>query len=258
MSRIVVLGSGTALPDRDRDNTGLLWDAPDGAVLLDCGGRAYQQLLRAGVEPSRLRAVVLTHAHPDHIYGLPAFLFHLWLARYPGTLDVFANAPTLATGRRLVEALDLERQGHMCNVAWHEFVDEGEQQIATFDTFRLSVAPVEHSIPCHGVRIEDQRSGRVLAYSSDTQPCATVEQLARGAHTLIHEATTANPNDGHGHSTPRQAGAIAARCGVERLILIHFSAEYTMPEQQALDEVRAGGFDGEAEIARDLATYRLD
>jgi ribonuclease Z len=75
---------------------------------------------------------------------------------------------------------------------------------------------------------------------------------------LIHEATTADPNEGHGHSTPRQAGEIAARCGVEQLILIHFSAHYTMPEAEARAEVRAGGFEREVQIAHDLAEYRLD
>ena len=258
MSRIIVLGSGTALPDRDRDNTSLVWDAPDGALLIDCGGRAYQQLLRAGVDPARLRAVLLTHAHPDHIYGLPALLFHLWLAGYPGTLDIHANAPTLGTARRLVDALDLERNGHMCRVAWHTLPADGEHFVEECDTYRLSVAPVQHSIPCHAVKIEDRTSGQTLVYSSDPPPYAELEQFARGAHTLIHEATTSNPNEGHGHTTPRQAGEIATRAGVKRLLLIHFSARYTMPEADAIAEVRAGGFEQEVAITEDLASYRLD
>ena len=257
MSRIIVLGSGTALPDRDRDNTSLVWDAPDGAVLIDCGGRAYQQLLRAGVDPARLRTVLLTHAHPDHIYGLPALLFHLWLARYPGTLDIHANTPTLETARRLVDALNLERDEHMCRVAWHTFPDQDEYVVEECDTYRMWVTPVQHSIPCHAVRIEDRTSGQTLVYSADTQPYAGLEQFARGAHTLIHEATTANPDEGHGHTTPRQAGEIAARAGVERLLLIHFSAQYTMPETDAIAEVRAGGFQQTVAVAEDLAEYRL-
>ena len=77
MGRMVILGSGTALPDHERDNTFMVWDSPAGALLIDCGGRAYQQLLRARIDPASLRRVILTHVHPDHIYGLPALLFHL-------------------------------------------------------------------------------------------------------------------------------------------------------------------------------------
>lgn len=257
MSRVIILGSGPALPDHDRDNTFLVWDAEEGSLLIDCGGRAYQQLLRAGIDAKTLRGVVLTHAHPDHIYGLPALVFHLWLAGYEGTLRIWANAPTLATARRLCDALELEQKGHMCKVDWLQIDDAGERVLEATEEYTISTGPVRHSIPCLGVKLVERASGRSLVYSSDTQPCAEVEQLARGAHTLIHEATTRDPNNGQGHSTPRQAGAIAARAGVQRLVLIHYSAEYTMPEADAIAEARAGGFAGELEIARDLVEYVL-
>src|SRR5690348_511579 len=103
--RLVILGAGTALPDRERDNTYLLWDSPAGSMLIDCAGRAYQQVLRAGVDPKTMRGAILTHSHPDHIYGVPAFLFHLWLGGYAHTFDVWANASTLPRARALCDAL---------------------------------------------------------------------------------------------------------------------------------------------------------
>src|SRR3712207_4614491 len=108
--RLVILGAGTALPDRDRDNTFLVWDSPAGSLLLDCGGRAYQQVLRAGVDPLTLRGAVLSHNHPDHIYGVPAFLFHLWLAGYEGTFEVYANPSTLKMAQALCDALELRQK----------------------------------------------------------------------------------------------------------------------------------------------------
>ena len=257
MSRMIILGSGLALPDRDRDNTFMVWDAAPRPLLIDCGGRAYQQLLRTGIDPLTLYGVLLTHAHPDHIYGLPALVFHLWLAGYEGTLRIWANGPTLETARRLCEALELEQKGHMCQVEWLQIDDAGEDVLYATEGYALSTGPVRHSIPCLGVKIVERAGGRTLVYSSDTQPCPEVEQLARGAHTLIHEATTPDPDSVHGHSTPREAGEIAASAAVQRLVLIHYSAEYTMPEVDAIAEVRAGGFTGEVEIARDLAEYVL-
>ncbi|MDQ5854468.1 MAG: MBL fold metallo-hydrolase [Chloroflexota bacterium] len=257
MGRMIILGSGTALPDRDRDNTFLAWDSGDGVLLIDCGGRAYQQLLRAGIEPASLRAVILTHAHPDHIYGLPALVFHLWLAGYQGTLTVRANPPTLATTQRLCDALELQQKGHMCAVEWSTIDDGGERLVEQTERYTISTMPVQHSVPCLAVKIIDATSGQTIVYSSDTEPCPEVDQFAVGAHTLIHEATTAEPKPGLGHTTPRQAGEIAARAGVERLVLIHFSAQYTMPEADAVQQVRAAGFGGQVEIARDLAEYVL-
>ena len=98
-------------------------------------------------------------------------------------------------------------------------------------------------------------SGKALVYSADTEPCPAVQALAKGAAVLIHEATTANPFEGH--TTPRQAGTVAATAGVARLVLVHFSPKWTMSTAEAIEEIRAGGFAGNAEIGREFGTYTL-
>lgn len=255
--RLVILGAGTALPDRDRDNTFLVWDSPAGSLLIDCAGRAYQQLLRADIDPRQLRGLVLTHNHPDHIYGVPALLFHLWLAGYSGTFPVWANASTLAMARQLCAALELEQHGHMCATSWHELAETPDLPVVETELYQVSTTPVRHSRPTLGLKFVDRSSGQAIVYSSDTEPCPELERFAQGVHTLIHEATVTDPNQNYGHTTPRQVGEIAARCGVQRLVLIHYSAEYTLPEAQAIAEVQAGGFSGAIELARELAAYQV-
>ena len=88
-----------------------------------------------------------------------------------------------------------------------------------------------------------------------TGPCQEVQDLARDAAVLIHEATTPQPFEGH--TTPREAGQIAARAGAKRLALVHFSPRWTMSASQAIEEVRAGGFAGDAEIGREFGSYTL-
>jgi ribonuclease Z len=66
---LVVLGTGGALPTARRDNTALAFKIGTGGVVVDCPGSVYAKLLRAGMAPLRLDAVVFTHAHPDHVYG---------------------------------------------------------------------------------------------------------------------------------------------------------------------------------------------
>ena len=122
-------------------------------------------------------------------------------------------------------------------------------------SFRLRTAPTAHSRPGLALRFEETSSNRSLVYSADTEPCDSVRELARGATVLIHEATVAEPMAGH--STPRQAGEVAAAAGVAQLVLVHFSPRWTMSAAQAIEEVRAGGFRGEAEIGREFEVYTL-
>jgi ribonuclease Z len=252
MLRMILLGVGTAVPDQDRENTHMIWEGPDGLLLIDAGGSTYQRILRAGLDPLRLRGVFLTHSHADHINGLAVLLFQLSLAGFKGKLPVYGNAPTLDLTRRMVASFELE--SHQVPVEW--IAVAGGQEAPLGDAgYRLRTADTVHSRPCLALRFEDSASGRALVYSADTEPCPAVQALAQGAAVLIHEATTPQPFAGH--TTPRQAGEVAARAGAGRLVLVHFSPKWTMSAAQAIEEVRVGGFAGEAEIGREFGTYTL-
>jgi ribonuclease Z len=254
MARAILLGVGTGVPDADRENTHLVWDGPGGPLLVDAGGSTYQRLLRAGLDPQALRGVILTHSHADHINGLPVLLFSLWLAgRREEPLPIWGLAPTLEIVRRLVDAIALEKIA--APVEWRTMEAGEDIPLDPAAGWRLRTAPTEHSRPCIALRWEEAATGRALVYSCDTAPCTSVEDLARNAEILIHEATTPGPFASH--TSPREAGEIARRAGAKRLVLVHFSPRWTMPEEQALDEVRAGGFTGPAEIGREYQTLEL-
>jgi ribonuclease Z len=252
MLRMTLLGVGTAVPDQDRENTHMVWESTDGLLLIDAGGSTYQRLLRANLDPLKLRGVFLTHSHADHINGLAALLFQLALVGYAGRLPIYGNAPTIALARRVVEAFELE--SIQVEVEW--IVVAGGQEVPLHaESYRLRVVDTVHSRPCLAMRFEERASGRALVYSADTEPCAAVQELAAGASVLIHEATTAEPFAGH--TTPRQAGAVAANAGAGQLVLVHFSPRWTMSAADAIEEIRAGGFAGQAEIGREFGTYAL-
>jgi ribonuclease Z len=102
------------------------------------------------------------------------------------------------------------------------------------------------------------RPGRSVVYSGDTAPTEEIEKLARGATVLIHEATTAadlEPQGNEwGHSSARQAAAVAKAAGVGTLFLTHFSSRYR--ELEPL-EAEARALFAEARAARDLLDHLI-
>ena len=92
------------------------------------------------------------------------------------------------------------------------------------------------------VLVGPRRSGRKVVISGDTRPAQTVIDAARGADLLVHEATFADEEADRavetGHSTAREAAAVAARAGVRQLVLTHFSARYSRDASQLLKEAR--------------------
>lgn len=91
------------------------------------------------------------------------------------------------------------------------------------------------------------RPGRRLVYSGDTRPSETIEEAASEADLLIHEATFGNEKadraEETGHSTARQAGALAQRAQAKRLALIHTSSRYA-GERDRLRREAEEAFDG--------------
>lgn len=80
------------------------------------------------------------------------------------------------------------------------------------------------------------------AYASDTAFSAKVIEAVRGVELLYHEATYADDRADkakpRGHSTARQAGAVAAQAGVGRLAIGHFSSAYGKCEDTLLAQAQ--------------------
>ena len=79
------------------------------------------------------------------------------------------------------------------------------------------------------------RKGLRVVFSGDTMPCAATREAARGADLLIHDATYGEDAQEAeaalwGHSTFRQATALAREAQASRLWLTHFSQAMTAPE----------------------------
>lgn len=252
MARMILLGVGTAVPDVDRENTHMVWDGPGGPLLIDAGGSTYQRLLRAGIEPTQLRGILLTHSHADHINGLFALLFSIALVGRDTPIPIYGLEPTLTLAQHILEAFQLGE--HAASVTWMP-LNAGDTLNLDDAGWLLKTALTDHPRPCLALRFEDGASGNALTYSCDTAPSPAVRELARDSQILIHEATTPEPFDGH--TTPRQAGTLAAEAGVARLVLVHFSPRWTMPEAQAVAEMRAGGFTGLAEVGQEYQVLEL-
>lgn len=147
MLRMTLLGVGTAVPDQDRENTHMVWEAPDGLLLIDAGGSTFQRLLRAGLDPLALRGIFVTHSHTDHINGLPALIFQLALAGYQQRLPIYGNAPTLELLQGVFSAFRLEK--YQVGVDW-VVVEGGHEVPLGSEAYRLRVADTVH--PDHAWR----------------------------------------------------------------------------------------------------------
>jgi len=252
MAKVTLLGSAATVADHESDSIYLLVESTAGHYLIDCGGSPSHKLAQVGADLTQLRGVILTHDHADHIYGLPLLVQTLmllkWVDKWSGPLPLWGLESTLATAQNLLDVFELPER---IPLRFNTIPAESHHLVLETADLRILCSPVQHSRPNVGIRIEGKASGRVLVYSSDTEPCKSMEELAAGADVLLHEATVMEPMGGH--STPGQAGQVAAVAKAKHLILVHFD-----PSKKHLMAAKAAKvFGGPVEMGRDFMEFEL-
>jgi ribonuclease Z len=81
MFECTFLGTSASVPSTTRNHPGLLVEAREQRILIDCGEGTQRQLLRSGAGFRRLDRLLLTHAHFDHVLGIPGLISTLRLRR---------------------------------------------------------------------------------------------------------------------------------------------------------------------------------
>jgi ribonuclease Z len=257
--RFAFLGTSGAIPSAERDTTSLVFVADEGAALVDCGGSPVQKLRLAGVDPLALRHVLVTHIHPDHAYGLPSLVQNLRLLGRADALTVLCRPEHVAPLQTLLALFGLWERPGMFPIALRGLALDARARAFDLGPLRVSTSPNDHGdMPNVAVRVDVAGRAGGVVYSSDTRVCDAVVALARGADTLIHEATFPERHRGRFgvHSTAADAGEVAARAGVRRLILAHIEADYHTELDALADEARKR-FGGVVEIAQEFVPYPL-
>jgi ribonuclease Z len=246
MSDLIILGSASAVPDKDHENTHFVLTGERGSVLVDCVGSPIIRLERAGIDLDSLNDIILTHCHPDHISGIPSLLMSLWLMGRRVSLNIYGLHHTLDCIERMMGLYEWGDWPDFFPVAFHRLPTQEMTLVLDNEDFRIFSSPVKHIVPTIGLRIESIPTGKVIAYSCDTEPCPQVVRLGKDADILIHEAT----GQSYGHSSSFQAGEVASDAGAKILCLIHYPSH--LHDSQDFFEGAGQNFLGEIKLAEDF------
>ncbi|KAA9162126.1 MBL fold metallo-hydrolase [Amycolatopsis acidicola] len=221
--RLTILGCSGSIPGPGAAASGYLLEAEGFLLAVELGNGTFAQL-QARHDPFALGGLVLSHLHPDHCADFSALTV---LRRYHPApphnvlehrLPVYGpdNAPVRLAKAYAPNDTELAETDLSDVFDFHSL--HGQSKIGPFE---LSTVQVDHPTEAFGLRV--RHGGRTLAYTGDTGPCAALDELARGADVLLCEASwTDAPDRPPGvHLSGKQAGALARRAGVGRLLLTH-------------------------------------
>jgi ribonuclease BN (tRNA processing enzyme) len=237
--RLTTLGGCGGWPAAGRACSGYLVEHEGFRVLIDPGYAVLPRLLEI-IPAEDLDAVLVSHGHPDHCADLNPLLRARALRDDPS-----AALPVYAPDGALDAVLALDRPRMLEDAITVHSFDPG-QRFAT-GPFEVRSWLLPHWLPNAGLRLE--ADGETLAYTGDSGPSPDLIPLAASADVFLAEATYPDvvPADSARYlSSARDAGRVATRAGVGRLVLTHLWPG-TSPD--AAVQAAAEAFDGEISVA---------
>ncbi|MDQ6709274.1 MAG: MBL fold metallo-hydrolase [Candidatus Dormibacteraeota bacterium] len=221
---LTFLGTGAAVATHAY-NVALLIDR---TLLLDAGAPLSVHLPRAGVSIDGPRAVILTHFHADHTFGLAwLILGRILLEDAPPPLAILGPAGTQAHVRQLVElawgpemlqrAIDLQQIEVRELAPGERFEVEGYQGTAYQMTHTSRFSCLGYVLTRGGVR---------LGYSGDAELSAGLEALLGASNHAVVEMTYDTP--GPMHLSRVEVEGLQQRHPSVRFILTHLGREASL------------------------------
>jgi ribonuclease Z len=283
-TQVVMLGTGTPIPDPERSGPAVAIVIDSVAYLFDAGAGVMRRAAAAGRkgiipfgsrtpggQPApRFERIFLTHLHSDHTLGLADAIFTPWIQGRTTPVDIYGPPGTSRLVNGILEgnAEDIAERVHASGGpspnGWKAVDHEITEGVVFQDSLiKVSAFQVPHADwkYAFGYRIETR--DRTIVISGDTRFFPAIADKCHGCDVLIHEvysdsgfATVPAPRQvyhKHAHTAATLVGDIAAQANPGVLILYH-QLFFGGSEETLLREVRSH-FKGRVVSAHDLEVF---
>jgi ribonuclease BN (tRNA processing enzyme) len=275
-TQVILLGTGTPIPDPDRSGPSVAIVVNDTPYIVDFGAgvmrraeAAYRDGIK-GLAPSKLTKAFVTHLHSDHTVGYPDLIFTPWVADRTEPLVVYGPKGIRAMTWHIMQAYredihmrlngleQANRTGY--KVEAHE-IKPGiiyRDQNVTVTAFLVKHGSWHEA---YGYRFETP--DKTIVISGDTAPAESVVENCNGCDVLIHEVYSQagflkksakwQRYHSHFHTSSLELAQIAIRAKPKLLILYH-QLFWNEPEADLLKEIRRV-YNGRVFSGHDLDVY---
>lgn len=165
MEKLIALGTGSALPIKNRGASAQIIQSGNSYFLIDCGEGTQLKLRDLKIPFLRINHIFISHLHGDHFLGLPGLISSFNLLNRQQKLKVFGPKGL----REIIEIIfkysytqtcfELEFVEWDCKFNEPVVIEENKQ--LTISTFSLN-----HRIPCYGYWFQEKQKDRKLLSSA--------------------------------------------------------------------------------------------
>jgi len=220
MAKIIFLGTAASVSSPQRDSTSFLFLHKKELFLIDCPGSIVYKLLRVGINFRKLSNIIITHQHPDHMYGLP----HLIHAQsyLNNKINIFSNKKVKKVIENLVKIMNLTSKNYPTLNFYNVF---SQEFFYLSKDLKIKAIKNNHIEESFGIEFIFKKK---LLYSSDTAISHNIVEEAKKCNYLIHDCTASSsffqkhPDISSLHTDAKTLSKVFKNTQIEKIIPIHF------------------------------------
>lgn len=259
-----VLGANSAFPTPDRFSSCFVVTYGGRHIMIDCGEGAQIKMVQHGVKPSKLEAILISHLHGDHLFGLPGLLNSLALNGRNAPLHVYGPKGIkeyIETVRRLSGSYEVY------DLIIHEKESDDTEVIAEHLGLTITAFALKHRIPTYGYLIQEPDSADNIDPKAISKYELTVEEIlaAKSGKSIKRDQQEITPQD---VLLPVREGRSIAYCSdtiykpdiipvIEKATLLYHEATYMHDRQEKAEQHMHSTTIEAATIARDAGVGQL-
>ena len=152
--KVTFLGTSAQIPSAKRNHTAILITYKDENILIDCGEGTQMQLRKAQLNPCKLTAILITHIHGDHTFGLPGLLSTLNFSGYNKELHIYGPK---GIKRFLDEFIGISKVKRNFNIKIEEIYEKFYEN----EDFYLKAESMQHGIPTNAYNFVIKSKSRI-------------------------------------------------------------------------------------------------
>ncbi len=263
---VIPLGTASAIPTRERHPSAVALVRKGRILLFDCGEGTQMRLLEAGLKPTRIDVVCITHLHGDHFFGLMGLLSTLSLMDRVAPMTIVAPVG-LAGVVYDMPGLNMDWLDY--DVTFVELPDTMQREVVYEDVdFFVEARPLEHRTFAAGYRFEEYpKSGHLdpdRARELGVTEYADFRALKRGEAVAV-DGRVVSPDEVVGPERPGRSFAYVtdtSPCENGRVLarnadLMYHDATFTEAHRKRALETAHSTARGAADVARRAGAGRL-
>ena len=246
---IILLGTGVAIPQLEKAQSGILVKTPDELMLFDCGAGVLGRIVQSGYDYLKIRTIFFTHHHLDHNADLLVLLKAQQLVSDDQgvTMQTVRIYGPKGTASHVSRWLDL----YSYLTAEVDVTELEDGSIARVGSGVVTARATKHSVPSIAYRMQTPTS--TLVYSGDTEPTEALRDLCHGnVDVLIHECSFPDTYASiSNHTTPAKLRDLVYDQDIDRIVLTHLYPHAEGHENDMIETVKRR-FPGRVDIGYDL------